>query len=78
MGPSRPIPFAGQRAEILHLGSSEAATVTRVAGQSVWVEADDASEELRFDLHPLTAYFVLEGEPYYGTRLRLVPCARID
>jgi hypothetical protein len=73
MGPSRPIPFAGQRAEILYLGCRKPATVTRVAGRSVWVQADDAPEGLRFDLNPLTAHFVLQGEPYFGTRLRLVP-----
>jgi hypothetical protein len=73
MGPSRPIPFAGQRAEILYFGCREPATVTRMEGRSVWVEADHATEELRFDLNQLTGHFVLHGEPYYGTRLRLVP-----
>ena len=29
----------------------------------------------RFRLHPSTAKFVAEGEPYYGTRVQLTPPA---
>jgi hypothetical protein len=47
------------------------AAVIAVDGASVQVEAEDG-RVLWFDLHPGTGHFVLRGDPYWGTRLRLL------
>jgi hypothetical protein len=52
---------------IQHFGSSEPAQIEAVLdGGRVIVVAGR-----RFRLHPSTAKFVAEGEPYYGTRVQL-------
>jgi len=54
-------------ATIVHLGSEEEAVVEEVLdGGRVLVAGGT-----RFVLHPMTARFVREGDPYYGVRLVL-------
>jgi hypothetical protein len=54
---------------VLHFGSSEPAEIEAVLddGRVIVVAGQ------RFRLHPSTAKFVAEGEPYYGTRVQLAP-----
>jgi hypothetical protein len=53
------MPVVGMPVRIQHFGSSEPGVIV-VAGR-------------RYRLHPSTAKFVAEGEPYYGTRVQLSP-----
>jgi hypothetical protein len=54
---------------ILHFGSSETGVIEAVLEEGrVIVVAGQ-----RYRLHPSTAKFVAEGEPYYGTRVQLAP-----
>ena len=69
--PSRGLPYPGQAAEVVDLGASTPAVVTRVEGATVWVRIEGDADERPFDLHPTTANFVARGQPYWGTRLRL-------
>jgi len=54
---------------IQHFGSVEAGVIEAVleGGRVIVVGGR------RFRLHPSTAKFVAEGEPYYGTRVQLSP-----
>lgn len=67
MRPSRPMPRVGMQVRIQHFGSSEPAEIEAVLddGRVIVVAGR------RFRLHPSTAKFVAEGEPYYGTRVQL-------
>jgi hypothetical protein len=69
MKPTRPLPTVGMPVRIQHFGSSEAGVIEAVLedGRVIVVEGR------RFRLHPSTAKFVAEGEPYYGTRVQLAP-----
>jgi hypothetical protein len=69
MRPTRQLPVVGMPVRIQHFGSSEAAVIEAVLedGRVIVVAGR------RFRLHPSTAKFVAEGEPYYGTRVQLAP-----
>ena len=63
------MPAVGMRVRVQHFGSSEPGVIEAVLeGGRVIVVAGR-----RFRLHPATAKFVAEGEPYYGTRIQLSP-----
>jgi hypothetical protein len=70
VGMPRVIPRPGMAAEVQYLGATLAATVEEVDGARV-TAVDETGERLVFEMHHLTAQFVLAGEPYYGPRLRL-------
>ena len=63
------MPTVGMQVRIQHFGSSEPARIEAVLeeGRVIVVRGR------RFRLHPSTAKFVAEGEPYYGTRVQLAP-----
>jgi hypothetical protein len=63
------MPAVGMPVRIQHFGSSEPAVIEAVLhdGRVIVVSGR------RFRLHPSTAKFVAEGEPYYGTRVQLAP-----
>jgi hypothetical protein len=63
------MPSVGMQVRIQHFGSSEPAKIEAVLedGRVIVVAGR------RFRLHPSTAKFVAEGEPYYGTRVQLTP-----
>lgn len=63
------MPVAGMRVRIQHFGSSEPSVIEAVLDQGRVIVVDGR----RFRLHPSTAKFVAEGEPYYGTRVQLSP-----
>jgi hypothetical protein len=69
MRPSRPVPTVGMPVRVLHFGASEPGEIEAVLedGRVIVVAGR------RFRLHPSTAKFVAEGEPYYGTRVQLSP-----
>ena len=69
MRPTRPLPHVGMRVRIQHFGASEPSRIEAVLedGRVIVVAGR------RFRLHPSTAKFVAEGEPYYGTRVQLSP-----
>jgi hypothetical protein len=52
---------------IQHFGSSEAGVIEAVLDEGRLIVVSGR----RFRLHPSTAKFVAEGEPYYGTRVQL-------
>jgi hypothetical protein len=67
MRPTRPVPAVGMPVKIVDFGSAEPGVIEAVLEDGhVLVVAGR-----RFRLHPSTAKFVAEGEPYYGTRLQL-------
>lgn len=67
MKPTRPVPTVGMPVRIVHFGSAEPGVIEAVLeGGHVIVVGGR-----RFRLHPSTAKFVAEGEPYYGTRVQL-------
>ena len=63
------MPAVGMQVRIQHFGSSVPGQIEAVLddGRVIVVEGR------RFRLHPSTAKFVAEGEPYYGTRVQLSP-----
>ena len=69
MRPSRPMPAVGMQVRIQHFGSSESAKIEAVLEDGRVIVVGGR----RFRLHPSTAKFVAEGEPYYGTRVQLSP-----
>jgi hypothetical protein len=54
---------------IQHFGSSEPGVIEAVLDEGRVIVVSGR----RFRLHPSTAKFVAEGEPYYGTRVQLAP-----
>jgi hypothetical protein len=52
---------------IVHLGSVETGHITAILDDGRTVVIDDRT----FTLRRLNGHFVLDGEPYYGTRLLL-------
>jgi hypothetical protein len=54
---------------IQHFGSSEPGVIEAVHDEGRVIVVSGR----RFRLHPSTAKFVAEGEPYYGTRVQLAP-----
>jgi hypothetical protein len=54
---------------IQHFGSSEPGVIEAVLDEGRVIVVSGR----RFRLHPSTAKFVAEGEPYYGTRAQLAP-----
>jgi len=65
----RPVPSVGMEVSVIALGHVEAAVVEEVLdGGRVLVVGGE-----RYALHPLTAHWVREGDPYYGRRLSLRP-----
>jgi predicted thioesterase len=69
MRPSRPVPAVGMPVRIRHFASSEPGVIEAVLEQGRVIVVGGR----RFRLHPSTAKFVAEGEPYYGTRVQLEP-----
>jgi len=67
MRPTRPLPTVGMPVRILHFGSSETGVIEAVLEEGRVIVVAGR----RFRLHPSTAKFVAEGEPYYGTRVQL-------
>jgi hypothetical protein len=67
---ARVIPQVGMPARVLHLGSAEETVVEAVLDDGRTLVAGGAR---RFTLRRLTGRYVLEGEPYFGTRLALAP-----
>jgi hypothetical protein len=67
MRPTRPLPAVGMPVRILHFGSSEAGVIEAVLEEGRVIVVAGR----RYRLHPSTAKFVAEGEPYYGTRVQL-------
>jgi hypothetical protein len=63
------MPTVGMQVRIQHFGSSEPGWIEAVLDRGRVIVVDGR----RFRLHPSTAKFVAEGEPYYGTRLQLSP-----
>jgi hypothetical protein len=65
--PSRLAPHVGMDVRVVHLGAVEGAHITAIRddGRTLVVG------ERTFTLRRLNGHFVLEGEPYYGTRLLL-------
>ena len=61
------MPVVGMPVRIQHFGSSEPGVIEAVLddGRVIVVSCR------RYRLHPSTAKFVAEGEPYYGTRVQL-------
>lgn len=51
----------------MHLGSVETGHITAILDDGRTVVIDDRT----FTLRRLNGHFVLDGEPYYGTRLLL-------
>jgi hypothetical protein len=54
---------------IQHFGSAEPGVIEAVLEEGRVIVVSGR----RFRLHPSTAKFVAEGEPYYGTRVQLTP-----
>jgi hypothetical protein len=73
LGPSRPLPRAGDRARIAHFGGGfEPATVLAVHEQGRRLEVrGEGGEVLEFVLSPATARFFLAGSAH-GPRLELL------
>ncbi len=69
MRPSRPMPAVGMPVRIQHFGSSEPGVIEDVLDEGRVIVVAGR----RYRLHPSTAKFVAEGEPYYGTRVQLAP-----
>jgi hypothetical protein len=69
MSPSRPMPYVGMPVRVVHLGTTESATVDAVLddGRTLVV----ASES--YTLRRLTGHFVRAQDPYYGVRLAFDP-----
>jgi hypothetical protein len=65
--PSRIPPHVGMEVRVVHLGAVETARVTAIRDDGRTVVVDERT----FTLRRLNGHFVLEGEPYYGTRLLL-------
>jgi hypothetical protein len=63
------MPTVGMSVRIQHFGSSEPGTIEAVLDEGRVIVVSGR----RFRLHPSTAKFVAEGEPYYGTRVVLTP-----
>jgi hypothetical protein len=66
-GPTRPQPHVGMPVRIQHLGATEAARVEALRDDGRTLVAGGRT----FTLRRLNGHFVLDGDPYYGTRLRL-------
>lgn len=65
--PSRPQPHVGMAVRIVHLGAVEPGEIEAIADDGrTLVVATRA-----FTLRRINGHFVLDGEPYYGTRLLL-------
>jgi hypothetical protein len=54
---------------VQHFGSSEPGVIEAVLDEGRVIVVSGR----RYRLHPSTAKFVAEGEPYYGTRVLLAP-----
>ncbi len=68
----RSIPSIGMEVRVIALGHVEPGVVDEVLdGGRVLVVAGE-----RYALHPLTARWVREGDPYYGRRLAVTPPAQ--
>jgi hypothetical protein len=67
--PSRVQPHVGMEVRLVHLGAIETGRIAEIRddGRTLVVG------ERTFTLRRLNGHFVLEGEPYYGTRLLLDP-----
>jgi hypothetical protein len=63
------MPTVGMPVRIQHFGSSEPGVIEDVLDDGRVIVVSGR----RFRLHPSTAKFVAEGEPYYGTRVQLAP-----
>ena len=63
------MPAVGMQVRIQHFGSSEPGVIEAVLEEGRVIVVDGR----RYRLHPSTAKFVAEGEPYYGTRVQLSP-----
>lgn len=65
----RLIPTVGMHVRIIELGSEQPGVIESVVedGRVVVVAGE------RYVLHPLTARWVREGDPYFGRRLALTP-----
>ena len=61
------MPTVGMPVRIQHFGSSEPGVIEEVLDEGRVIVVSGR----RFRLHPSTAKFVAEGEPYYGTRVQL-------
>jgi hypothetical protein len=65
--PSRIPPRLGMPVRVVHLGTIEAAHITAIRDGGRTLVVDGRT----FTLRRLNGHFVLDGEPYYGTRLVL-------
>ena len=63
------MPAVGMPVRIQHFGSSEQGVIEEVLDEGRVIVVAGR----RYRLHPSTAKFVAEGEPYYGTRVQLAP-----
>jgi predicted thioesterase len=63
------MPTVGMHVRIQHFASSEPGRIEAVLDEGRVIVVAGR----RFRLHPSTAKFVAEGEPYYGTRVQLSP-----
>jgi hypothetical protein len=63
------MPAVGMQVRIQHFGSSEPGVIEEVLDEGRVIVVAGR----RYRLHPSTAKFVAEGEPYYGTRVQLAP-----
>ena len=61
------MPAVGMPVRIQHFGSSEPGVIEAVLEEGRVIVVAGR----RYRLHPSTAKFVAEGEPYYGTRVQL-------
>ena len=63
------MPVVGMSVRIQHFASSEPGVIEEVLDEGRVIVVAGR----RYRLHPSTAKFVAEGEPYYGTRVQLLP-----
>jgi hypothetical protein len=63
----RALPVIGMEVRILELGTEEHAVIEAISDDGLVVVVKGE----RYVLHPLTARWVREGDPYYGRRLAL-------
>ena len=66
--PSRPLPRPGMVVGVVHLGGVVQGTIEEVRDEGRTLVVDGRA----FTLRRLTGHFVLEDQPYYGTRLSLL------
>ena len=71
MRPTRRVPAVGDHGEIVFLAATQIGEVVALEAASITVRAGDG-EEIVFELNRLTGHWVRRGEPYWGTRFRLL------